>query len=79
MNTANKLKVAEKRIDELESELRYVDDEWEKRFREQAENWHLRTQIIRKQLDTMLEMFAKNQVLQSPRPIIIKRVNENET
>ena len=57
---------------EVEHRLHDIDAEWERRFREQADHWDMRTKLIRKQLDKMVEMFAKGQSLIPPTIIINK-------
>jgi arsenate reductase-like glutaredoxin family protein len=66
-----------KRIQELESQLDHIDDEWHQRFREQADHWEERTRMIRKQLDTLTSMVAQNELLKPP-VIVINREKGDE-
>jgi len=61
-----------KRAEDAERQLCELDAEWVQRFKEQADQWHLRTKMIRKQLETLVEMSAKNRLLTPPTIIINK-------
>ena len=56
----------QREIDALEERLDEAEREWYQRYREQAEMWDQRTQMIRKQLDTLMSMVAQNELLKPP-------------
>ena len=58
-------------VEGWQSELMEVESDWMGRFREQAIQWEQRTKLIRKQLETVIEMAAKGRAL-TPPTIIMK-------
>jgi hypothetical protein len=68
--TAKGERAADIEVDRLLHELRVIDHHWHRRFREQADDWDLRTRVIRKQLDEMVVLSAKIQPLV---PVMVKR------
>jgi hypothetical protein len=62
-STAQGERAADKEVERLLHELRVIDHHWHRRFREQADDWDLRTRVIRKQLDEMVVLSAKIQPL----------------
>ena len=65
------------RIAAMQTKLDEVDCKWHERFREQANYWHERTAMLRKQLEHLTEMVATQSAL-APRTYIINKKHKPE-
>jgi hypothetical protein len=64
-------RAADQEVTRLQHELRTIDGRWHRRFREQANQWDIRTIEIKRQLSYMVNLSVESKSF-APPPIIVK-------